>query len=217
MSKVDHGHCQEEGEEESFRLFTVALFVNTSNDPLPTMLLLASITDSRKTVLDPYSTSHGMTTYIDSIQDSGNGTVTFRNGDDVMVMTFQDDATCTDYEQRVIEENFPGSSDDPKSMFLVSSYPNRFDWGCDSVAANFSFCRKLKERECELSRFGNDVCGVYSTTDVKRCPSSMQFEKLTGSFRDVIPLSTEFGPITSIESESIHVNHDVGIMFPCFS
>ncbi|PIK38391.1 hypothetical protein BSL78_24776 [Apostichopus japonicus] len=120
---VDHTYCQAEDHIESFRRLGVVLSVVRSDASLPTMLLLASITDSKKTVLDPYSTSHGMTTYIDSIQDSGNGTVTFRNGDDVMVVQIQDNQSCTEKEQNLLEENFPGSTD-PSSHIAFSSYPN---------------------------------------------------------------------------------------------
>ncbi|XP_071814264.1 uncharacterized protein [Apostichopus japonicus] len=214
---VEHTYCQAEDHIESFRRLGVVLSVVRSDALLPTMLLLASITDSKKTVLDPYSTSHRMTTYIDSIQDSGNGTVTFRNGDDVMVVQIQDDQSCTEKEQNLLEENFPGSTD-PSSHIAFSSYPNVFDWGCDDFGSNFSFCAKLKERECDLNRFSNDICGVYSTTAVKRCPSYMEIQDVTGFFRDIIPLSmTESEPIRSIETESIDVSHEIGLLFPCFT
>ncbi|KAJ8044275.1 hypothetical protein HOLleu_11693 [Holothuria leucospilota] len=174
-------------------------------------LILALFTDSDKKVFFPYSTNHDHITYIDEIEETEDGTITLRHGNDVLVMNTQHNDTCGDNQRQHVRQDFDKILG---KQVTGTDYPLPFDWGCDVLGDDVDFCDILKENKNELEKAGPNVCTEMTiTSQSKRCPATMEFQEITGFFRNALPfLSTYFG---SFEAEWIDREHGGGIIFPC--
>ncbi|KAJ8017878.1 hypothetical protein HOLleu_44453 [Holothuria leucospilota] len=193
----------------SFSIFTVSVptVIGGEHGFIP----VVTLTDGEKIMLLFYS-SYKDVVKIDSIDETEDGNVTLRHGDDVMILqTGRDNVEC--YNNNV------GSDFDivQGKLLKATDYPREFNWGCDLLGDDVGYCRVLRKHRCELERLGGDVCVLTHSPISKRCPSFMRIERLTGFFRDALFLPTESTPIESLEAEWINRDHEVGIQFPCLS
>lgn len=175
------------------------------------LILLARFTDSTKQTFFPYSTSYGRVHRIDSIDETKNGTITLRKGDDVMVIDVHANDTCKRSQFKKLREDVDEITG---KLFTSSDYPFPFDWGCDILGQNVSFCKDLKKNQCDLSRAGPDVCIEMATGKTKRCPANTQISAMTGFFQDAVPIIS--APVSSIESMIVKREHIANIIIPCF-
>ncbi|KAJ8045075.1 hypothetical protein HOLleu_08004 [Holothuria leucospilota] len=172
---------------------------------------IATFTDSEKTVLF-YHTSYKNVKKIDTIDETENGTVTLRYGDDVMVLQIEGDIV------KCHNENLEADFDAVEGKLLkMTDYPREFNWGCDLLGDDVGYCRTLREHRCELKRLGGDVCVLTHSPISERCSSFMRIERLTGFFRDAAFLPNEATPIESFEAGWLKRKHEMGIQFPCVS
>ncbi|KAJ8044274.1 hypothetical protein HOLleu_11692 [Holothuria leucospilota] len=176
-------------------------------------VLLALFTDSDKDVFLPSSTNHNHIMYIDEIEETEDGTITLRHGDDIMVMNVQYNDTCGDNQSQNVGEDFDKLSG---KQFTATEYPLPFDWGCDILGDNVDFCDILKQNKKELEEAGSNVCTEMTTSShSERCPATMGLQEITGFFRTALPFLS--APVESFEGEWIDREHGGGIIFPCFN
>ncbi|KAJ8045002.1 hypothetical protein HOLleu_07917 [Holothuria leucospilota] len=193
----------------SFSIFSVHVPILTDGEP--GFIPVATFTDSDKTVVY-YQSSYKDIGTLDSIDETEDGTVTLRRGDDVIVLpTGGDIVEC--------HENSTGADFDRVTGKLLKStnYPQEFNWGCDLFGDDVGYCRVLRQHQCELQRLGGDVCVLTHSPVSERCASFMRIERLTGFFRDAMFLPTEPTPIESFQAQWIKRDHEMGIEFPCLS
>ncbi|KAJ8039686.1 hypothetical protein HOLleu_13767 [Holothuria leucospilota] len=178
------------------------------------ILSLRLLTDSRKKVMFPYYTTINDVTQVDSIEETDDGTVTIRLGDDVMVFRVQRDVKCDFNEKEKIGKVFDQVVG---KVIATTSYPSRFDWGCQVLGSGVSFCKVLHKVGCELAAVEGDVCTLTSTTSSKRCLATFTIVEMTGIFQEFLPVLAEMVPSESFEAESIKRNHTTGIIYPCLT
>ncbi|KAJ8018359.1 hypothetical protein HOLleu_43686 [Holothuria leucospilota] len=176
------------------------------------LILLARFTDSTKQTFFPYSTSYERVNRIDSIDETKNGTITLRKGNDVMIINVHANNTCKRPDFKELREDVDEITG---KLFTSSDYPFPFDWGCDILGQNVSFCKNLEENQCDLSRAGSDLCIEMTTSKTKRCPATTQISAMTGFFQDAVPYIS--APASSIESMIVDRKHIANIIFPCFT
>ncbi|PIK42518.1 hypothetical protein BSL78_20620 [Apostichopus japonicus] len=176
------------------------------------LLSLAIFSNDDKTVMVPFDTNRNAVQRIDSIEENNDGTVTFRKGDDVMVLVMQHDAGCQ--SDALVEDDFNVVYGEHLTM---TNYPAPFDWGCDILQSATSFCQVLADYRCQLNRVNGDVCTVSSNGASKRCSAKMSVQTMTGFFRNAAPFLADMTPTESFEAEWIDREHDVGLQFPCFT
>ncbi|KAJ8039683.1 hypothetical protein HOLleu_13763 [Holothuria leucospilota] len=178
------------------------------------ILSLRLFTDSTKKVLCPYHTTVNDVTQVDSIEETDDGTVIIRLGDDVMVFRVQRDVKCDFNETEKINKDFEQVIG---KIIPTTSYPSRFDWGCQFLGSDVSFCKILNEVRSELAAVEGDVCTLTSTTASKRCLATFTIDEMTGIFQELLPLLAEIVPCESFEAESIKTDDTTGITYPCLT
>ncbi|KAJ8039734.1 hypothetical protein HOLleu_13831 [Holothuria leucospilota] len=174
------------------------------------LLYLHLLTNNTKKVLIPYATSNNEVTYIDSIEEEEDGQVTLRLGVDSM--TFQVQDAFKDSSEKNVGRDF----DKVIGKFITTTnYPLSFDWDCQLLGSQISFCQVLNEFWCKMAAFAGDVCAVTSTSSSKRLPTTMMIIKMTGKFREMFPYLAETVPCKSFEAESFDREHTTGVVYPC--
>ncbi|KAJ8039689.1 hypothetical protein HOLleu_13770 [Holothuria leucospilota] len=129
----------------SYRYFDANIPVVTGNCNHG-VLSLCLFTDSTKKVLFPYHSTVNDVTQVDSIEETDDGTVTIRLGDDVMVFRVQRDVKCDFNEKENIGKVFDKVLGE---VITTTSYPSRFDWGCEILGSDVSICKVLNDVRCE--------------------------------------------------------------------
>ncbi|KAJ8039676.1 hypothetical protein HOLleu_13756 [Holothuria leucospilota] len=191
------------------RFLSVGFPVVMGEDERHGLLYLRILTDSKKKIIHPYSTSIREVTHLDSMEEEEDGTVTIRIGDDVMAYTTQDEVNCQG--KKNVGKDFDKLHG---KIVTLTSYPLPFDWGCDVMGSQISFCQALEEVKCELAAVEGDVCLRLSTSSSERLPASMKVTNMTGIFRDMFPYLAETVPTESFEAELTDREHATGITFP---
>lgn len=166
---------------------------------------------TKKKVLSSYVINYKAITQVDIVEED-NGTVRIRLGDDVMVYQVGETFNCKG-------ESFVGEDFDKVLGKIVTTtdYPLSFDWGCELLGSQISFCQALQDVECELAAVGGDVCTLSSTYSSQRCPITVTIVNMTGKFRDMFPFLAETIRTESFEAEVIVREHTTGITFPCLT
>ncbi|KAJ8039662.1 hypothetical protein HOLleu_13735 [Holothuria leucospilota] len=196
----------------SYSLFSVVIPVVLGAKEKHGVLPLHVFTNSTKKVLPPYFTNCQDITYVDSIEEKDDGTVTIRLGDDVLVYWVQKEVK---YEgQNKVGKDFVKVFGE---VIAATDYPLPFDWGCKFWGSHISFCQALHEVQCELAAVEGDVCALTSTSSSERLPTTTKMVNMTGIFRDMFPVLAETVPIESFEAELAKIEHITGITFPCLS
>ncbi|KAJ8022081.1 hypothetical protein HOLleu_39471 [Holothuria leucospilota] len=196
----------------SYQILSVQLplVIGTTDENF--VLFLRHFTNSAKKITYPYGTNTRELIQVDSIEETDDGTVTIRLGDDVMVYQVQDDVKCKG--ETKVTKNF----DKVLGEYLKSTnYPLPFDWDCGLFGSHVSFCELLDGFQCEIARVGGDVCTVTTTTISERCPAAMKIVNMTGVFREMIPFLAETVPNESFEAELVDRQHSTGIVYPCLT
>ncbi|KAJ8022085.1 hypothetical protein HOLleu_39477 [Holothuria leucospilota] len=196
----------------SYQIFSVFLPVVTGMTEKHAMLNLRHFTNSTKKVTYCFGTSTTGFTQVDSIEQGNDGLVTFRLGDDVMIYQAQDEGKCNGETE--VGKDFDKVSG---KIVTITNYPLSFDWGCELVGSQISFCKLLDGFRCELARVGGDVCTVTSTILSERYPATMKIVNMTGVFREMIPFLAETIPNESFETEFVDRQHSTGIVYPCLT
>lgn len=194
----------------SYRVAAVSVpFVTSGRHGI---IILALFTDSDKKVFFPYSTNHDHITYVDEIEETENGTITLRHGNDVLVMNTQHNNTCDENQRQHVEEDFDKILG---KQHTATEYPLPFDWGCNVLGDDLDFCDILKQNKNDLEKAGPNVCTEMTiTSQSKRCPATMELKEITGFFSNTLPFLS--APVESFEAEWIDREHGGGIIFPCF-
>lgn len=170
------------------------------------------MTDSKKEILSPYNTNNDNIIYIDMIEESDDGTVTLKKGNDVMVINIHHATECHDGQYQTLHHDFDEVTG---ALPTASNYPMLFDWKCDILGTDVSFCKILKDHQTDLQQVGPNVCVQLKPLTSERCPSSLQVTKITGFFHDTL----YFLPQTfeSFETEWLDREYSSGLLFPCLS
>lgn len=177
-------------------------------------VLDVAFVEGNEKYFSPYSTNMGIVKGVDIIEETEGGVVTLYKGHDVLVFEIQKDAECLQKEEQVLAQHM---QEVIGKTFHATSYPLPFDfWGCSSLGWNVSFCQVLKEKECEIQRFGGDVCTITKFTKAHFCPANFTLVNATGFFREELPFFTTF-PLESLESATYSNEHSNGIVYPCLS
>ncbi|KAJ8049545.1 hypothetical protein HOLleu_02330 [Holothuria leucospilota] len=176
------------------------------------LIFLAHFTDAKKQTIFPFGTNYERVNRIDSIEELEDGTIILSRGDDVMIMNVYHNVTCEPDQWEKTRHDFDEAT---AKLFLASDYPVQFDWGCNLLGHDVSFCKDLQENECGLSRAGPDVCIELTTSKSKRCEMNMQISTMTGFFQDAIPYLS--APVYNIEGTWVDREHGTNIVFPCFT
>ncbi|KAJ8044271.1 hypothetical protein HOLleu_11688 [Holothuria leucospilota] len=177
------------------------------------IILLDLFTDSDKDVFFPYSTNWNHVHYIDQIEEAENGTITLRQGNDVMVLNTHHNYTCSKSQHYDVREEF---NEITGESFTSTDYPLAFDWGCDVFGDEVDFCDILKQNEKDLKKAGSNVCTEMTITyQSKRCSATLAIQQMTGFFRNELPYFS--APSKRFEAEWVDREHGAGIVFPCFS
>ncbi|KAJ8039670.1 hypothetical protein HOLleu_13748 [Holothuria leucospilota] len=195
----------------SYNIFTVDISVVLGTKEKHGVLSVHVFTNSTKKIIPPYFTNCKDITYVDSIEEKDDGTVTIRLGDDVMVYWWQE---VKSKDQNKVGEDFEKVFGE---VIAATNYPLPFDWGCQFWGFHTSFCQALNEVQCELTAVGGDVCALTSTSSSERLPTTTKIVNMTGIFRDMFPFLVETVPIESFEAEVAEREHTTGITFPCLS
>ncbi|KAJ8039673.1 hypothetical protein HOLleu_13752 [Holothuria leucospilota] len=194
------------------RFLTVEMPVVIGKSEKHGVLILSVFTDSKKKVMNPYPTSNQEIIYVDSMEEAKDGTVMLQIGDDAIAYKVQNEVN--DRLEKDVGKDFDAATG---KVVTLTSYPLPFDWGCDFMGTQISFCRALEEFKCELAAVGGDVCVELQTTSSKRVPASMKVVNMTGIFRDMFPFLAEGVPSESFEAELIDREHTTGITLPCLT
>ncbi|XP_071853341.1 uncharacterized protein [Apostichopus japonicus] len=189
----------------------IGLPVVSSDSGAHLLISMAYLTDAAKPLLIPYMTSADAIQYIDSIE-MGEDYIILRDNDDVMRISVYHDQNCVDNEELGKDlDNFVGGHD-----VRLSNYPAKFDWGCDSLRDDVSFCEVLDPFMCAIQSTNGNVCTTMSTTLSRRCLADMEIVEMTGVFEEAAPFLASKVPTKSFEAGWIIREHGVGIVFPCF-
>ncbi|KAJ8036801.1 hypothetical protein HOLleu_17440 [Holothuria leucospilota] len=182
----------------SYYIFGVVLPIVIGMKEKHASIPLRVFTNSTKKITFVFGTSSSFITQVDSIEEANDGTVTIRLGDDVMTYQVQDDAVKYNGDTKVGKDfdKLAGKE------IIVNNYPLPFDWGCELLGSEISFCQHLDEYHCEIAKFGGDVCTVTSTSLSKRSPTIMKIVNMTGIFREMIPFLAETVPVIRIANGS---------------
>ncbi|KAJ8039732.1 hypothetical protein HOLleu_13828 [Holothuria leucospilota] len=170
------------------------------------VMSLHLFTNSTKKVSVPLVTSSSEVTYVESIEEEENGTLTFLLDGDVMSIQVQEKLKAKD--EMSVGKDFDKING---KVITATNYPLPFDWGCELFGSHISFCQVLKEVSCDLAAVEGDVCALSTTSSGERSPASMKIVNMTGIFRDMMPYLAEAVPLESIEAESISREHASGI------
>ncbi|KAJ8039674.1 hypothetical protein HOLleu_13754 [Holothuria leucospilota] len=196
----------------TFRFLAVMMRVVIGKTEKHGILHIRIFTDSKKTIIHPYSTSIKEVIQADSMEEEEDGIVRLRIGDDVMAFTMQEKVNCQG-EKNVGKDFDRGSG----KVLTFTSYPLPFDWNFGFMGSQISFCRALEEVQCALAAVGGDVCLRLTTGSSKRVPAFMKVVNMTGIFRDMFPYLAETVPSESFEAELIDREHTTGVTFPCLN
>ncbi|KAJ8039671.1 hypothetical protein HOLleu_13749 [Holothuria leucospilota] len=196
----------------SYILFSVGIPVVLGAQEKHGLFAVQMLTNSSRKVFSSYSTNYKEMTYVDSIEEKDDGTVTIRLGDDVMVYWVQKEVKYKD--QNKVGKDFDKVFGE---VIANTNYPLPFDWGCKFWGSHTSFCQALNEVQCELTAVGGDVCALTSTSSSERLPITTKFVNMTGIFRDMFPFLAETIPTEGFEAELAEREHTTGITFPCLS
>lgn len=175
------------------------------------LLNLDILTNSTTKILPPFATSTNDYTFVDAIVGEDD-TVSIRRGDDILTLQVQKDV-------KTIGKWNVGKDFDKVTgkVTATTSYPLSFDWGCDLLGSEISFCKALSKVSCELAAVGGDVCAVTSTSSSKRSPATMMIVNMTGIFRNMFPYLAAKVPFESFEAERYDREHTTGITYPCLT
>lgn len=213
----DLGLCQAEiSRQEHRRLpsteakYAVFGVLVVAEDGTRAIITVARFTDAKGQLAIPYTTNVKTIRRIDSIEMAG-GHVILRHCDDVMNITTNHDESCDD--DRTVAEDFAKVE---AGDIHITDYPAPFDWGCDILSDDVSFCRELQPLMGDILGTNGDVCTTMSTTKSTQCPADMAITSMTGVFRSTLPFLAESVPIQSIEAEWLDREHGIGIVYPCF-
>lgn len=172
-------------------------------------LLIASYTDAKKVLYSPYVTNVDTFIYIDSIEIE-NGYLVLRRDDDLMEVAMQHDEICTNNGELEKDLVHIEGTD-----IHSSSYPLQFNWGCDHLGNNVSFCRVLEPYTEDIQETNSDICVTMSTPASRVCSADMEITNMTGIFRENAPFLANSLPNAAFESLWLIREHMLGIVFPC--
>lgn len=178
-----------------------------TKDDEPGVLMLNYFTNNQP-VFIPHLTNHSAITKIDSIVNGDNGLVTLHSGDDVMEIYVHNDEDC--------RENGGEDSDFVGNKLLLTSYPMPFDWGCDRLGDDVSFCRTLAPYLDDITAAKGDVCTEVTTVSSQKCSAEMEIRNMTGIFRDAAPFLAGTVPSAAVGAAWVDRGHSFGLVFPCF-
>ncbi|KAJ8032487.1 hypothetical protein HOLleu_26028 [Holothuria leucospilota] len=180
------------------------------------ILVTIVLSDSPKQVLNPYLTNYQTVKQIDRIEDTNDGTVFMYKGDDVMTLNIQYDKECQRVESTPLRNDFVQLT---TNNHVTTNYPKPFDWGCESLGLNVSFCETLQQNRCGLERAGSDICATKFMTLYQPCPATFSIMNMTGFFQnEVLPfVSASELPLVSFEAEWLNSTQSAGLVFPCFT
>lgn len=178
------------------------------------VLIYHSFHESPADVFHPYPTNKDVITKVDRIDESEDGYVTVHKGNDVLTLQVLQEAECSKNMEKIIAQKM---SDVVGKTFHVTTYPLPFDfWKCDDLQWNVSFCQVLKEHQCEIRRFGGDVCTQAKITREHYCPAKMTLVNATGYFLQELKFFSSF-PLDSFAGDSYSKVHSNGVLYPCLS
>ncbi|PIK51543.1 hypothetical protein BSL78_11570 [Apostichopus japonicus] len=112
------------------------------------------------------------------------------------------------------------------SHFLVIGIPftkddepglsDAFDWGCDRLGDDVSFCRTLAPYMDDITDAKGDVCTEVTTVSSQKCSAEMEIRNMTGIFRDAAPFLADTVPSVAVGAAWVDRGHSFGLVFPCF-
>ncbi|KAJ8032485.1 hypothetical protein HOLleu_26023 [Holothuria leucospilota] len=186
------------------------------NGTIHGLVLTSILSDSPKQVLNPYVTNYQTLKKIDRMEETNDGTIFMFKGDDVMTLNIQHDKECQRVESTPLRNDFVQLT---TNNHLSTSYPKPFDWGCESLGLNVSFCETLQQNRCGLERAGSDICATKFMTLYQPCPATFSIMNMTGFFQnEVLPfVSASELPLVSFEAEWVNSTQSAGLVFPCFT
>ncbi|KAJ8032489.1 hypothetical protein HOLleu_26030 [Holothuria leucospilota] len=179
------------------------------------MVQTSILSDSLEIVLHPYITNYQDLKQIDRMEETRDGTIFMYKGDDVMTLNIQYDKECQQVESDTLRNDFVKLT---TNNHVTTSYPKPFDWGCESLGLNVSFCEKIQEHRCGLERAGSDICTTKIMTRYQPCPATFSIINMTGFFQnEIVPfVSASELPLVSFEAEWLNSTQSAGLVFPCF-
>lgn len=186
---------------------TIPLLGGTSDGPPVYALALATFYEKSRgdipktNFLYPYIP-------VDEIRMNDYGAIV-RNGSDEFKLSFNQPSTSCKPPASIVKEEF--------EKFVLSD----FQFGlpapdfsfCDRHSFESRFCANAERIRGVVSRYSPNLCTKWTSRDIQHCATTVEIEKITSGFRDIILVGVD--PIYILASEINRCNCSINLKYPC--
>ncbi|KAJ8023495.1 hypothetical protein HOLleu_35953 [Holothuria leucospilota] len=145
---------------------------------------------------------------VDEISMNDYGAIV-RDGSDEFKLSFNQPSTSCKPPSSIVKEEFEKFA---LSDFQFGLPAPDFSF-CDRHSFASRFCANAERIKCDVKRYAPNICMKWTSRDIQHCATTVEIEKITSGFRDIILVGDD--PINILASESNHYNSSVTLKYPC--